>query len=93
MLSRDDILKIASLSKLTLSESEIEKFQRELSGILDFFEELQEVNTDGVEPTAQVTGLFNSVRKDEVNSFDEGVLLSASPRPVRDNHVTVPAVL
>lgn len=93
MLSREDILKIASLSRLTLSEGEIEKFQKELSGILDFFKELEEVPTDGVEPTAQVTGMFDALRSDVPSSFAEGDLLSCSARPVRDHHVVVPAVL
>lgn len=93
MLTRDDILKIASLSKLTLSEAEIEKFQKELSGILEFFQQLEEVPTDNVIPTAQVTGLFNGDRADIPHSFDEGNLLSCSKRPVRDNHICVPAVL
>lgn len=93
MLSREDILKIASLSKLTLSENEIIKFQKELSGILDFFKELEEVNTDGIEPTAQVTGLFDGFRKDEPKAFAEDSLLQCSPRPVKNHCVAVPAVL
>lgn len=92
MLTRDEIIKIAELSRLELSESEIEKYQTELSGILDFFEMLKEVNTEGVEPTAQVTGLENILRIDEVQTFSEGNLLGCSPLPKSNNQVAVPAV-
>ncbi len=65
-LSRDDVLKLARLSRLKLSDEEIEKFRNELSEILDYVQQLNNVDTDNLEPTYQVTGLKNVSRSDEV---------------------------
>jgi len=64
-ISIKDVERIAKLARLGLSETEKKKYSKELSKILDYFEKLKEVNTGDVEPTAQVTGLFNAFRKDE----------------------------
>lgn len=69
-LSRDDVLKLARLSRLRLTEEEIEKYQTELSAILDYVAQLEKVNVDGLEPTYQVSGLTsedpNATREDEL---------------------------
>ena len=65
-LSRDQVKHIAKLARLSLTEEEVEKFQRQLSEVLEYMEVLNEVETEGVEPTAQVTGLENVFREDEV---------------------------
>jgi len=72
-LSRDEVLKLAKLSRLALSEEEITKYQKELSSILDYFERLSQVDTTGLEPTYQVSGLKNVMRSDTV------VLQQATP--------------
>ncbi|MBI2003639.1 MAG: Asp-tRNA(Asn)/Glu-tRNA(Gln) amidotransferase subunit GatC [Parcubacteria group bacterium] len=64
-ISIKDVERIAKLARLGLSEPEKKKYSKELSKILDYFEKLKEVNTGGIEPTAQVTGLTNTFRKDE----------------------------
>ena len=68
-ISRDDVLKLAKLSKLSLSEDEIVKFQKELSDILGYVEQLSSVDTTGLSETSQVTGLENVTRKDEVIDY------------------------
>jgi aspartyl-tRNA(Asn)/glutamyl-tRNA(Gln) amidotransferase subunit C len=68
-LTRDDILKLAQLSRLHLSDEEIEKFQKEMEAILGYVEQLQQVDAEGVEPTYQVTGLTNVMRPDEVVDY------------------------
>ncbi len=68
-LSRDDVLKLARLARLDLSENEIAKFQKELTEILHFVEQLQDVDVTGLKPTNQVTGLTNVMRKDEVVDY------------------------
>ena len=65
MLSDTEVKKIAKLARIEISDSEVEKLKGELSSILDFVNKLSEVNTDGVEPLYQTTGLVNSVRGDE----------------------------
>ena len=72
-LTRDQVIRLAALSKLHLTESEIKKFQAELSRILDYVDMLENVDVSGLEPTYQVTGLENVMREDEV------VIQQASP--------------
>ena len=68
-ISKDDVLRLARLSRLTLTEDEIVQYQKELEAILHYVEKLQAVDTDGLEPTYQVTGLQNIVRRDEVIDY------------------------
>jgi aspartyl-tRNA(Asn)/glutamyl-tRNA(Gln) amidotransferase subunit C len=68
-LTRDDVLRLALLSRLRLTEGEIERFRSELSRILDYVEHLNNVNTQGLEPTYQVTGLKNVMRVDQVLDY------------------------
>jgi aspartyl-tRNA(Asn)/glutamyl-tRNA(Gln) amidotransferase subunit C len=64
-LTRDDVLRLAALSRLKLSEAEIAKFQEELSQILDYVEQLEGVDINGLEPTYQLTALKNIMRADK----------------------------
>lgn len=68
-LTRDDVLKLAKLSRLRLTEEEVGRFQTELSSILEYVETLDKVDTTGMEPTYQVTGLKNVMREDKVHDF------------------------
>lgn len=68
-LSKEEVLKLAKLSKLRLSDEEIEKFQKEISDILGYVEQLSSVDTEGLKPTSQVTGLENVTRKDEIINY------------------------
>ena len=65
-LTRDEVLHLAQLAQLTLTDAEIEKFRTQLSEILSFVSKLDEINTDLVEPTHQVSGLKQITRNDEV---------------------------
>ena len=86
---------IAKLARLTLSDSEVEKFSRELTQILDYVEKLKEVKTEGVEPTAQVTGLSNITRTDTIAECPVGTdaLLGVSPLPIVDQQIETPSAL
>ena len=92
-LSHDDVRHIAKLCRLNLSDEEVEKFAVELSSILDFVEQLQEVDTKNVEPTEQVTGLTNAFRSDEIKESDalREELLSTSPLPIVDHQIQTPS--
>ena len=63
MLSKEDVLKIAKLSKLEFSENEIEKFRTDLNKIFDHMEELNSVDTSEVEPLFNVLDLKDVLRK------------------------------
>jgi aspartyl-tRNA(Asn)/glutamyl-tRNA(Gln) amidotransferase subunit C len=93
-LTRDDIIRLASLARLDLSDEEITHFSVELSKILDYVEQLQGVDVTGLEPTSQVTGLLNVQRDDEIKSYgyDPIVLLENVPE-VEDNQIKVRRVL
>ena len=60
-----DIKHIAKLARIKLTEKEEEKFDKELSSVLDFIDQLNKVDTSKVEPAYQITGLVNSFRSDE----------------------------
>ncbi|KKU49281.1 asparaginyl/glutamyl-tRNA amidotransferase subunit C [Candidatus Uhrbacteria bacterium RIFCSPLOWO2_12_FULL_46_10] len=81
-LTREEVKHIAALARLELTEDEITRYQKELARILDYVGQLQEVDTAGIEPTAQVTGLVNRLREDKSILVDEEArkcLLSAAP--------------
>lgn len=92
-LSHDDVRHIAKLARLTLNDEEVERFAKELTSILAYIDTLQEVNTEGVEPTAQVTGLSNSLREDVVRPCDvtSEELLECSPLPIIENQIQTPS--
>lgn len=68
-LTADDVKKLAKLSRLRLTADEINQFSGELSEILDYVRMLDSVDTKGLEPTYQVTGLKNVMRPDELKTY------------------------
>lgn len=64
MITKKEVEHIAKLSRLGLKEKEIEKFQKELSKILDYIEKLKEVDISGVEPTSHSLAIENIKRRD-----------------------------
>jgi aspartyl-tRNA(Asn)/glutamyl-tRNA(Gln) amidotransferase subunit C len=82
MLSSQEIDHLANLARLGLSQEEKAILQKELASILDYVNKLQAVATKKTEPTAQVTGLVNVMREDEVKPFDgqEDILEQAPER-------------
>lgn len=59
-----DIKHIAKLARIELTEKEEKQFERELSSILDFINQLNKVDTSKIDPAYQITGLVNSFRED-----------------------------
>lgn len=68
-LTKEEVLKLARLARLRLSETEVVKYTHELEEILGYIEQLSKVDTNGLEPTNQVTGLHNVFRADEVVEY------------------------
>ncbi|MFC2013540.1 Asp-tRNA(Asn)/Glu-tRNA(Gln) amidotransferase subunit GatC [Chloroflexota bacterium] len=80
-LSREEVLHIALLARLGLTEDEVDRFREQLSNILENFEALQQVDTSGVLPTAQSIALQNVVKDDEVaDSLSQAQVLANAPR-------------
>ena len=67
-LTKEEVEHVAKLANLTLTKSELKKFQKQLSSILEYVNQLKELDTKRVEPTSQVTGLENVFREDEIQS-------------------------
>ena len=63
-LMKINVTHVAKLANLTIKDNEKEKFESQLSEVLDYVKKLDEVNTENVEPTSQVTGLENVLRED-----------------------------
>ena len=93
-LTRDEDLKLAQLSRLKLTDQEIERFRLELSSILEYVQVLDKVDVKGLEPTYQVTGLKNVMRSDEVKDYQAkpADLLKNAPA-VQKNQFKVKRVL
>jgi aspartyl-tRNA(Asn)/glutamyl-tRNA(Gln) amidotransferase subunit C len=68
-LTREDILKLAQLARISLSDDEVTEFSEELSDILQYVEQLSSVDVDSLTPTNQVTGLTNVMREDVIKSY------------------------
>ncbi|MBU3965840.1 MAG: Asp-tRNA(Asn)/Glu-tRNA(Gln) amidotransferase subunit GatC [Euryarchaeota archaeon] len=84
MITRKDLTHIGWLSRLELSEKDIEKYTPKLNSVLDYFTELDDVDTEGVPPTYHVLPLSNVFREDEVSaqggSLTQEEALSNAPK-------------
>lgn len=82
MIDRDQVLHVARLARLELSEEEVERMSRELSTILAHVERIGELDLEGVEPTSHVVALENVLRADEPRpSWPRERILEAAPDP------------
>ncbi len=93
MLSREEVLHIAHLARLELTEEEIEEYRKQLSAILDYFERLKEVDTEGIPPTASVLPPRTVLREDEPQQGLSREELLANAPDVEDGQFRVPPVL
>lgn len=92
-LTEGEVVHVAKLAKLTLTPQEVKKFQKQLSDIIDYVNQLNELDTAGVEPTDQVTGLENVFRKDETEpSLTQKETLSGA-KEKHNNFFKVKAIL
>lgn len=93
-ITTDDVRHLAVLSNLQLTEEETTHLQVDLANILAYIDQLNALDTTGVEPTYQVTSLENVWRDDRVQTSDANreVLLALAPDSA-DNSVKVPQVL
>jgi len=82
VIDRDQVLHVARLARLELTEAELDKMAGELSGILDHVERMNELDLDGVEPTTHVVQLENVLRADEPRpSWPRETILELAPDP------------
>ena len=91
MIDRDQVLHVARLARLSLSDEEVEQMSSELSGIIEHIEKIGELDLDGVPPTSHVVPVTNALRADEPRpSWPREVMLDAAPA-VADDGFEVPS--
>ena len=93
-ITNDDVRHLAHLSSLQMSDAEVESLRADIEKIINYINQLDELDTDDVEPTYQVTGLQNVWRDDEIidSSVSRQQLLALAAEQ-SDNCVKVPKVL
>lgn len=93
-ITTNDVRHLAQLSSLQLTDAESEGLRENITNVLDYITQLSDLDTAGVEPTYQVTGLQNIWRDDTIkrHEADRTTLLELAPE-VQDNQVKIPKVL
>ncbi len=82
MIDREQVLHVAKLARLKLTDDEVERMSEELSGILEHVEHINELDLDDVEPTSHVIALENVLRPDEPRaSWERDQVLGRAPDP------------
>jgi len=93
MLTKEEVIKLAKLSRIALSEAEVEKFQKNLDTVLSYVDELQKVDTQGLEEVNQVTGLVNVQRDDKVSVAENRDDIFGQAPEMKDEYFKVKAIL
>lgn len=93
MIKKEDVLKVANLSKIELNNDQVEKFAKELGEILGAFDRLSSIDTAGVEPLYKPLDLNNVLRNDEVKRYSDGESLLKSSGYYADDVLSVPKVV
>jgi aspartyl-tRNA(Asn)/glutamyl-tRNA(Gln) amidotransferase subunit C len=84
MLDRTQVLHVARLARLELSEAEVQRMAGELSKVLDYIEHMRELDLRGVQPTSHVVDVAGVVRADEPEpALPVEVALASAPEPVQ----------
>ncbi len=80
-ISRDQVVRIAALARLRLSESETDQMAHDLDQILDYVSTLEDLDTQGIEPTAHAIPLATPLRRDEaVPGLDPALVMANAPQ-------------
>lgn len=92
-ISREDVLKVAHLARINLSEEEVNLFSGQLEDILEYIDKLKELDTSNIKPTSHVFDIQNVLRKDTPKqSLSKEDALKNSPLSLR-GHFQVPKVI
>ncbi|MDG5785949.1 Asp-tRNA(Asn)/Glu-tRNA(Gln) amidotransferase subunit GatC [Evansella sp. AB-P1] len=92
-ISKEQVKHVANLARLEFSEKEIELFAKQLDDIISYAEQLNELDTENVEPTSHVLDVKNVLREDEVKpSLDQKDVMKNAPDH-EDGQFKVPSVL
>ena len=92
-ITRDEVLHVAALARLTIAEADVDKFARNLADVLDHVERLGRVDTTDVPPTAHAVDVENAFREDvEAGHLDREAALENAPE-AEDGSFVVPKVI
>lgn len=92
-VTKEETQHVANLSKLSLNNDELPKFNDQLNSMLGLFDELSEVNTDGIQPTFTVSDQIDITREDIAQNWNQkDALLNNAPESV-DGLIRVPAIM
>ncbi len=92
-LSKEEVMHVANLARLAITEDEAKKFAAQLGAITDFAEQLNELDTTNVEPTTHVLPLVNVLREDvAVKGLDRDVMMK-NVKEQQDGLVKVPPII
>ena len=92
-ITKEEILHVAKLARLNLSEEETEKLQSDMESIIEFANTLNELDTEGVVPTAYARPMSNAFREDVIKeSYDREEMLKNAPES-EDGGFAVPKVV
>ncbi len=94
-LTIEEIKDIALLARIGINDDEAVQYQKDLSSILEYFNKLQEVNTDDIEEIGHITGVENVYRRDVVDesSDEEKQAMMTNVPDAVDGHIKVKSVL
>jgi aspartyl-tRNA(Asn)/glutamyl-tRNA(Gln) amidotransferase subunit C len=92
-ITKEEVKHVANLARLTFDEEEIELFTKQLGDIIDFAEQLNELDTEGVEPTTHVLDIKNVLRNDTPRQWltKEEALKNAPDQ--KDGQIKVPSMM
>lgn len=94
MLSKEEVKHVALLARIGVTDQDVEKYQEALSGVLDFFKDLEKADTSSVEIPRQIIGRENGMRGDRVlpNDPHQRDLIMKNVPEVKDDYVKVKSV-
>ena len=94
-ITKDEVKHLAKLSNISLSESEVENLRGDLENIVNYINQLNELDTENVEPTYSVSENQNIWREDEIDNYGVGKeeLLALAGENIEVGQVKVPKVL
>ncbi len=92
-LTSDDVKKVARLARLAMTETEIQAAHAQMTGIFGLIEDMQAINTDGIEPMSHAQDLAQRLREDAVTETDQRELFQSVAPQVEKGLYLVPQVI
>ncbi|MUV38605.1 Asparaginyl-tRNA synthase (glutamine-hydrolyzing) [Lentibacillus sp. JNUCC-1] len=92
-ITRDQVMHVADLARLAITEDEADVFAKDLDNIISYAEQLNELDTEGVEPTTHVLDLKNVMREDEAKKWEHRDAALENAPDAHNGQFKVPSIL